>query len=250
MAKFYACEIEYDKGSIKIAIEKSLVSGISEKFIPGPEKDIIFGFAEHGNFLYPIVTHSKLSSPVLKYFIILQKYAFGVTRVIEEIEGEIIPISPNLPIQKGSKFESISEYIGVVQKDREFYYVYNIHNVELPIEARVISSEEKEEKKTKIDSQKADFVVIGGKYAVRKSNVKTIVSFDLVTPYKFHGYDGFIDYKKIIPVKNIDEGKFIVVLDNIAYRTGKITLVSGNELYHESGKKMLETDEGTYEIIE
>ncbi len=250
MAKFYACEIEYDKGSIKIAIEKSLINGISEKFIPGPEKDIIFGFAEHGNFLYPIVTHSKLSSPVLKYFLILQKYAFGVTRVIEEIEGEVISISPNLPIQKGSKFEFISEYIGVVQKDSEFYYVYNIHNVELPVGAKVISSEEKEEKKAKIDFQKEEFIVIGEKYAVRKSNVKTILTSDLVTPYRFHGFDGFIDYKKIIPVKNIDEGKFIVVLDNIAYRSKKIILISGNELYHESGKKMLETDEGTYEIIE
>ncbi len=248
--KFYVCEIEHEKGTVNIAIQKSEVMGISTKFYPGPNPEEIFGFSKYGEYLYPVVTHSKLVKPVLKYFLILPKYAFGVTRIIEEVDAEIIPITASVETTVNSKFEAIKEYTGIIQTSNEIYYVYNIYSVEIPVNAKVVSSErtsEKNESPEEIDN----YLIIGEKYAVKKEAVKTILQSDLVTPYKFHGADGFVDYKKILPVKALDDGRFVVILENEAYRTGKIRLSPGKVLLHEStGKHLLETESGTYELIE
>lgn len=248
--KFYICEIEHEKGTVNIAIQKSEVMGISTKFYHGPNPEEIFGFSKYGEYLYPVVTHSRLVNPVLKYFLVLPKYAFGVTRIIEEVDTEIVPITPGVETAISSKFEAIEEYTGIIQVSNEIYYVYNIYNVEIPSSAKVVSSEHTSNKIEKA-GESANFLIIGEKYAIKKEAVKTILRSDLVTPYKFHGTDGFIDYKKILPVKALDDGYFVVVLENEAYRTGKIRLTSGKILLHEStGKHLLETESGTYEFIE
>ncbi|MCX7654382.1 MAG: hypothetical protein N2Z58_06900 [Fervidobacterium sp.] len=248
--RFYTCEIEHQAGKVNIAILKSEVLGISTKFYPGPNQSELIGFSKYGEYLYPVVTHSKVTNPILKYFLILPKYAFGVTRIIEEVEAETIQISPTVEISHGSGLESISEYTGIIQLSGEIYYVYNIHYVKMPLDAEIVTSE-KDSPKTRGKEEIPNFLIIGEKYAVRKESVKTILQSDLVTPYKFHGVDGFVDYKGIIPVKMIDSGRFVVVLETEAYQTSKVRLSSGKILVHEqSGKKLVETDSGTYEMIE
>lgn len=255
--KFYLCEIEYteflDVERIKIALQKDEILGITVKFYPGPKDNSgIFGFAQYGNYLYPVVTHRKLKNPRFNYFLVFPKYAFAVTRVIQEIETDPIPIATDLDLSKNPQFEEISEYTGLIKLKDDEYYVYNLNNVAFPKDGKVRSIDNKDisKEKKKCKGEEANFLIIGDKYAVKKENVKTILQAELVTPYKFHGADGFIDYKKIIPVKELDSGKFVVVLQSEAYKTGKISLTSGKVFYHETtGKEILETTEGLYEII-
>ncbi|MFN6991630.1 MAG: hypothetical protein ACK4MM_02790 [Fervidobacterium sp.] len=258
--KFYLCEIEYmdfsNVENIKIALQKDEVLGVTMKFYPGPEgpkEDSIFGFAQYGNYLYPVVTHKDLKKPKLKYFLVFPKYAFAVTRVVQEVETEPIPIAPDLVLSKNPSFEKVAEYTGLIKISKEEYYVYNLNNVAFPKDGKVIAVEDIEDtskENVKQKNKEANFLIIGEKYAVKKENVKTILQSDLVAPYKFHGADGFIDYKKIIPVKELDTGRFVVVLQNEAYKTNKISLTSGKIFYHEtSGKEILETAEGMFEII-
>jgi len=65
---FYVCEIEHENGSIQVALSKSEVIGISDKFLPGPVEKGAFGFSLYGGYLYPVVTHSNIVGPVLSTF--------------------------------------------------------------------------------------------------------------------------------------------------------------------------------------
>ena len=95
-----------------------------------------------------------------------------------------------------------------------------------------------------------EFIVIGDVYALTKGSVKAILSSEFVTKFRVDNYDGFIDYGKIIPVVNLDDGNHVVVLENIAYRTSKVLQMSGKILIQETTKeKYLETAEGTYKIL-
>ncbi|HOK34006.1 MAG TPA: hypothetical protein PLM28_05255, partial [Fervidobacterium sp.] len=128
------------------------------------------------------------------------------------------------------------------------YYVYNIYNVHLPVDAKVQKREERVEA-IKKDAME-EFIVIGDAYALTKGSVKAILSSEFVTKFKVDNYDGFIDYGKIIPVVNLDDGNHVVVLENIAYRTSKVLQMFGKILIQETTKeKYLETAEGTYKIL-
>jgi len=245
---FYICEIEHDKGNIQIALQKSEILGISDKFYPGPFEKNSFGFSLYGEYLYPVVTHSDLVSPIFKYFLIFPGFAFGVTRILQEIDGTPIPLSPDISSNEEIGFGKLSEYIGAIIIEDKPCYVYNTHNIQLPSNAVIKKNQEKAEKLKK--ETLGDFIVIGNTYALRKEAVKTILSAEFVTPFKIDNYDGFIDYGRIIPVINLDDGNHVVVLEDIAYRTGKVFQMSGNILTQETTKEeYLETLEGSYKIL-
>lgn len=246
--KFYVCEIEHEKGTVQIALSKSKITGISDQFFPGPVEGNVIGFSLYDGYLYPVVTHANIVGPIFKYFLIFPKFAFGVTRIVQEIEGTPTPLSPNIDADNNIGFEKLSEYTGAVIIEDKPYYVYNIYNVHLPVDARIQKREEKVETIKKDVTE--GFVVIGNKYALTKSSVKAILSAEFVTPFKVDNYDGFIDYGKIIPVVNLDDGNHVVVLENIAYRTSKVLQMSGNILLQQTtNEKYLETAEGTYKIL-
>lgn len=255
--KFYLCEIKHNKGTLNIAVEANGVIGIATKFHPGPDDGSVFGFVHHLNYLYPVVTHKEITNPLLKYFLILPNFAFGVTRIVQEILAEPILITPDIAVSKDQQFEKIAEYTGLIIVNDETYYVYNLQNIQVPKEASVLPTNTFSKKDSikateeKHGIENAEYLIIGNKYAVKKAKVKTILKSEFVTPYKFHDFDGFIDYKNIIPVKELDNGKFVVVLQNNAYKTNKISLTSGKVLIHENtGKQILETEDGKYEIID
>jgi len=244
---FYVCEIEHENGSIQVALSKSEVIGISDKFLPGPVEKGAFGFSLYGGYLYPVVTHSNIVGPVFKYFLIFPRFAFGVTRIVQEIQGNPTPLSPDVDLNSND-FEKLSEYTGAVIIEDKPYYVYNIYNVHLPVDAKVQKREERAEA-IKKDAME-EFIVIGDVYALTKGSVKAILSSEFVTKFKVDNYDGFIDYGKIIPVVNLDDGNHVVVLENIAYRTSKVLQMFGKILIQETTKeKYLETAEGTYKIL-
>ncbi|MFN3691493.1 MAG: hypothetical protein ACK4R7_01250, partial [Fervidobacterium sp.] len=141
--KFYLCEIEHtefsDVEKIKIALQKDEILGITVKFHPGPEDSSIFGFAQYGNYLYPVVTHRKLKNPRFKYFLVFPKYAFAVTRIVQEVETDPIPIATDLDLSKDPQFEEISEYTGLIKLDNDEYYVYNLNSAAFPKDGMVKS---------------------------------------------------------------------------------------------------------------
>jgi hypothetical protein len=201
----------------------------------------------YGGYLYPVVTHSNIVGPIFKYFLIFPRFAFGVTRVVQEIQGKPTPLSPDIDLNS-NEFEKLSEYTGAVIIEDKPYYVYNIYNVHLPVDAKVQKREERVEA-IKKDAME-EFIVIGDAYALTKGSVKAILSSEFVTKFKVDNYDGFIDYGKIIPVVNLDDGNHVVVLENIAYRTSKVLQMFGKILIQETTKeKYLETAEGTYKIL-
>ena len=245
--EFYVCEIKHENGIIQVALSKSEVIGISDKFLPGPVEKGAFGFSLYGGYLYPVVTHSNIVGPIFKYFLIFPRFAFGVTRIVQEIQGNPTPLSPDIDLNS-SDFEKLSEYTGAVIIEDKPYYVYNIYNVHLPVDAKVQKREERVEA-IKKDAME-EFIVIGDAYALTKGSVKAILSSEFVTKFKVDNYDGFIDYGKIIPVVNLDDGNHVVVLENIAYRTSKVLQMFGKILIQETTKeKYLETAEGTYKIL-
>jgi len=245
--EFYVCEIEHENGSIQVVLSKSEVIGISDKFLPGPVEKGAFGFSLYGGYLYPVVTHSNIVGPIFKYSLIFPRFAFGVTRVVQEIQGKPTPLSPDIDLNS-NEFEKLSEYTGAVIIEDKPYYVYNIYNVHLPVDAKVQKREERVEA-IKKDAME-EFIVIGDAYALTKGSVKAILSSEFVTKFKVDNYDGFIDYGKIIPVVNLDDGNHVVVLENIAYRTSKVLQMFGKILIQETTKeKYLETAEGTYKIL-
>jgi hypothetical protein len=245
--EFYVCEIKHENGIIQVALSKSEIVGISDKFLPGPVEKGAFGFSLYGGYLYPVVTHSNIVGPIFKYFLIFPRFAFGVTRVVQEIQGKPTPLSPDIDLNS-SEFEKLSEYTGAVIIEDKPYYVYNIYNVHLPVDAKVQKREERVEA-IKKDAME-EFIVIGDAYALTKGSVKAILSSEFVTKFKVDNYDGFIDYGKIIPVVNLDDGNHVVVLENIAYRTSKVLQMFGKILIQETTKeKYLETAEGTYKIL-
>ncbi len=245
--EFYVCEIEHEKGIIQVALSKSEIVGISDKFLPGPVEKSVLGFSLYGGYLYPVVTHSNIVGPIFKYFLIFPRFAFGVTRVVQEIQGKPAPLSPDIELNS-NEFEKLSEYTGAVIIGDKPYYVYNIYNVHLPVDAKVQKREERVEA-IKKDAME-EFIVIGDVYALTKGSVNAILSSEFVTEFKVDSYDGFIDYGKIIPVVNLDDGNHVVVLENIAYRTSKVLQMLGKVLIQETTKeKYLETVEGTYKIL-
>jgi len=245
--EFYVCEIEHENGIIQVVLSKSEVIGISDKFLPGPVEKGVLGFSLYGGYLYPVVTHSNIVGPIFKYFLIFPRFAFGVTRVVQEIQGKPTPLSPDIDLNS-NEFEKLSEYTGAVIIEDKPYYVYNIYNVHLPVDAKVQKREERVEA-IKKDAME-EFIVIGDAYALTKGSVKAILSSEFVTKFKVDNYDGFIDYGKIIPVVNLDDGNHVVVLENIAYRTSKVLQMFGKILIQETTKeKYLETAEGTYKIL-
>jgi hypothetical protein len=245
--EFYVCEIKHENGIIQVALSKSEIVGISDKFLPGPVEKGAFGFSLYGGYLYPVVTHSNIVGPIFKYFLIFPRFAFGVTRVVQEIQGKPTPLSPDIDLNS-NEFEKLSEYTGAVIIEDKPYYVYNIYNVHLPVDAKVQKREERVEA-IKKDAME-EFIVIGDAYALTKGSVKAILSSEFVTKFKVDNYDGFIDYGKIIPVVNLDDGNHVVVLENIAYRTSKVLQMFGKILIQETTKeKYLETAEGTYKIL-
>jgi len=245
--EFYVCEIKHENGIIQVALSKSEIVGISDKFLPGPVEKGAFGFSLYGGYLYPVVTHSNIVGPIFKYFLIFPRFAFGVTRVVQEIQGKPTPLSPDIDLNS-NEFEKLSEYTGAVIIEDKPYYVYNIYNVHLPVDAKVQKREERVES-IKKDAME-EFIVIGDAYALTKGSVKAILSSEFVTKFKVDNYDGFIDYGKIIPVVNLDDGNHVVVLENIAYRTSKVLQMFGKILIQETTKeKYLETAEGTYKIL-
>ncbi|HOA17501.1 MAG TPA: hypothetical protein PKI47_06260 [Fervidobacterium sp.] len=245
--EFYVCEIEHENGIIQVALSKSEIVGISDKFLPSPVEKGVLGFSLYGGYLYPVVTHSNIVGPIFKYFLIFPRFAFGVTRVVQEIQGKPTPLSPDIDLNS-NEFEKLSEYTGAVIIEDKPYYVYNIYNVHLPVDAKVQKREERVEA-IKKDAME-EFIVIGDAYALTKGSVKAILSSEFVTKFKVDNYDGFIDYGKIIPVVNLDDGNHVVVLENIAYRTSKVLQMFGKILIQETTKeKYLETAEGTYKIL-
>ena len=245
--EFYVCEIEHENGIIQVALSKSEIVGISDKFLPSPVEKGVLGFSLYGGYLYPVVTHSNIVGPIFKYFLIFPRFAFGVTRVVQEIQGKPTPLSPDIDLNS-NEFEKLSEYTGAVIIEDKPYYVYNIYNVHLPVDAKVQKREERVEA-IKKDAME-EFIVIGDAYALTKDSVKAILSSEFVTKFKVDNYDGFIDYGKIIPVVNLDDGNHVVVLENIAYRTSKVLQMFGKILIQETTKeKYLETAEGTYKIL-
>ncbi|HOP81720.1 MAG TPA: hypothetical protein PL174_00750 [Fervidobacterium sp.] len=245
--EFYVCEIKHENGIIQVALSKSEIVGISDKFLPGPVEKGVLGFSLYGGYLYPVVTHSNIVGPIFKYFLIFPRFAFGVTRVVQEIQGKPTPLSPDIDLNS-NEFEKLSEYTGAVIIEDKPYYVYNIYNVHLPVDAKVQKREERVEA-IKKDAME-EFIVIGDAYALTKGSVKAILSSEFVTKFKVDNYDGFIDYGKIIPVVNLDDGNHVVVLENIAYRTSKVLQMFGKILIQETTKeKYLETAEGTYKIL-
>ncbi|HOL04350.1 MAG TPA: hypothetical protein PK932_07015, partial [Fervidobacterium sp.] len=236
-----------ENGIIQVALSKSEIVGISDKFLPGPVEKGVLGFSLYGGYLYPVVTHSNIVGPIFKYFLIFPRFAFGVTRVVQEIQGKPTPLSPDIDLNS-NEFEKLSEYTGAVIIEDKPYYVYNIYNVHLPVDAKVQKREERAEA-IKKDAME-EFIVIGDAYALTKGSVKAILSSEFVTKFKVDNYDGFIDYGKIIPVVNLDDGNHVVVLENIAYRTSKVLQMFGKILIQETTKeKYLETAEGTYKIL-
>ncbi|HPC24606.1 MAG TPA: hypothetical protein PLQ59_03785 [Fervidobacterium sp.] len=245
--EFYVCEIKHENGIIQVALSKSEIVGISDKFLPSPVEKGVLGFSLYGGYLYPVVTHSNIVGPIFKYFLIFPRFAFGVTRVVQEIQGKPTPLSPDIDLNS-NEFEKLSEYTGAVIIEDKPYYVYNIYNVHLPVDAKVQKREERVEA-IKKDAME-EFIVIGDAYALTKGSVKAILSSEFVTKFKVDNYDGFIDYGKIIPVVNLDDGNHVVVLENIAYRTSKVLQMFGKILIQETTKeKYLETAEGTYKIL-
>lgn len=253
--EFYFCEVEHKNGVVRLAIDASLVIGISDVAFPAPKEIEVFGFALHDGFLYPVVTHSGLDEPVFKYYLILKEYAFGVTRIIEKAQAVPIPFAPDTPLNKDDQFRRLSEYSGVIVATegctQQHYYVYNTYCVTLPKTARVVKQDRKNEEKEHIRELKNKYVIVGNTFAMPLSNVLNILSADVVTPFKTEEWDGFIDYNKIIPVKNIDTGKFVVITQNVAYRTSRVAISDGNILRKEtSNETYLETPEGIYKILE
>jgi len=191
--EFYVCEIEHENGIIQVALSKSEIVGISDKFLPGPVEKGVLGFSLYGGYLYPVVTHSNIVGPIFKYFLIFPRFAFGVTRVVQEIQGKPTPLSPDIDLNS-NEFEKLSEYTGAVIIEDKPYYVYNIYNVHLPVDAKVQKREERVEA-IKKDAME-EFIVIGDAYALTKGSVKAILSSEFVTKFKVDNYDGFIDYGK------------------------------------------------------
>ncbi|MGQ9855344.1 MAG: hypothetical protein ACUVQF_01265 [Fervidobacterium sp.] len=259
--KYYLCEIENDSGNVKIAIQKDLVLGISDKLLKGHDQVGIFGFAIHGEQLYPVVTHTNLNNPLFKFFLILREFAFGVTRIVEEVETTPIPVTNSIPHDRG--FEKIAEYSGVIIHKENTYYVYNTYFVELPTNARVIerrmlsSTDENREFKSNQErthfSITEEYIVIGEKLAVSFKKVKNILPSSIMIHFKTDEFDGFVDYEKVLPVKDLDGGKFIVIVENLGYRTDNIRLTFGNILTHKTAdgfETYLETPSGMYKLIE
>jgi len=249
--KFYLCEILHKTGNINIAIPVSEVRGISNELYEAPEELSIFGFALYEEFLYPIVTHSDIENPVFKFFLILKEYAFGITRILEEIEATPTPFSPSVPVDRDKQFERISEYTGAINHEGKIYYVYNLYYVTLPKNATVVKKETREAMgESKRERLTNRYIIIGKNFAVPIEKVKTILSADLITPFKTLEFDGFIDFGKTIPVKDLDGGKFVVILEDIGYRTSKLELLSGNILTQQAtNERYLETPSGTYKIL-
>jgi len=195
------------------------------------------------------------SEPFGNYYLILKEYAFGVTRIIEKAQAVPIPFAPDTPLNKGDQFRRLSEYSGVIVAAegsmQQHYYVYNTYCVTLPKTARVVKQDRKNEEKEHIRELKNKYVIVGNTFAMPLSNVLNILSADVVTPFKTEEWDGFVDYNKIIPVKNIDTGKFVVITQNIAYRTSRVAISDGNILRKEtSNETYLETPVGIYKILE
>ncbi|MGC9796573.1 hypothetical protein MNL76_05910 [Fervidobacterium riparium] len=259
--KYYLCEIEHDNGNVRISIQKDLVIGITDKFLKGHEEVGIFGFAIYGQQLYPVVTHTNLNNPLFKFFLILREFALGVTRIVEEIDTTPIPVTHNIPHDRG--FEKFSEYSGVILHKDSTYYVYNTYFVQLPTNARVIdkdmlsgtveSKEPKSNQKLSRFSITEEYIIIGEKLAVSFKKVKNILPSNIMIHFKTDEFDGFVDYEKVLPVKDLDGGKFIVIIENLGYRTDNIRLTFGNVLTHKTAdgfETYLETPSGMYKLIE
>ncbi|AMW32961.1 hypothetical protein SAMN04488510_10316 [Fervidobacterium changbaicum] len=258
--EYYLCEISHKNGAVRIAIQGDLVLGVSDIAFPAPEEIGVFGFALHDGYLYPVVTHSNLQEPVFKYYLILKEFAFGVTRIVQKTQAVPIPLSPDIPTDKSEDFKRLTEYTGVIVLEtdngkQELFYVYNTFYISLPKTARIVKQEIAETKSERhFGELRKKYIVIGNKFALPLENVLTILSADIVTPFKTEQWDGFIDYERTIPVRNMDEGragKFVVVTQSVGYRTSKVGITEGKVLTKETAdEKYLETPDGIFKIIE
>lgn len=250
--KFYLCELEAKDSLLRIALESSTSLGISDRFVPSALRVEFAGYCLHGGTLYPIVTHAHLAEPVLKFFVVYKGFAFGVTRVLDEVEREPIPVSLSVENDLGGQLTPISRYTGVIPYEQgEYYYVYNLNSVEVPRDATLSVSEDFSPSTPVSASQ--TFIVLGNRYAVSKDKVRTILPATLMTPFKTDEYDGFVDYGRILPVISVDGGNYVVVMENLAYRTTKVFHVSGKVLRQgteETGvKEFVETADGVFEVL-
>ncbi|ANQ54074.1 hypothetical protein XJ44_06515 [Thermosipho affectus] len=226
---FFLCEIEDTNKIYKIALPKEKITGISSKLIKTPDN---VSFCLFANKLYPVYSHKNLKKPRLKFFLVFEKFAFGITRIIKETN-----YSPK-------KIENNDIYTGVIF-DKDEYFIYNIEKISVPHQIR--TSTQNNEKK--IGKDKKEYLILDEKFAIYKKNVVTILQSKEVIKFPVDKYIGFIEHKKIIPVKKITDGKHVVVTNHNAYQCNKIRLING-KVFESNDMKILKCDFGNLQILE
>lgn len=226
---YYLCEIEDDNDLIKIALPKEKVIGISDKVVKSTKT---CDFALHKNKLYPILTHADLKNPKLKFFLIFKDFAFGITRLVKETKSTPIEIIKN------------ELYTGLI-KDIEEYFIYNIEKLKPAQKVRYLDRNDN----NKFDEGKFNYVIVDRKYAISINNILTILLSKEIVKYPMEKFIGFVEYKKIIPVKQVKEGKYVIITKDIAYQCSDIETANGKVLEGED-EKVLESNIGKFPILE
>lgn len=227
---YFLCEIEDANNVIKIALPKNKIIGISINMIKS--NNLYYNFALFNNKLYPILTHANLKKPKLKFFLIFEKFAFGITRIIKESKNEKIEI-----VEK-------ELYNGVIIDENEEYYIYNLDKLVPPQEINYLKKEVQKQNK-----KKKHFIVIDNQYAIYINKIKTILTKKELINFPVNDFIGFVEYQKFIPIKLIKPGKFIIVLDNIGFQCSNIQTING-EVIEGKDEKILVSELGKFKIVE
>ncbi|ABR31004.1 hypothetical protein SU69_05845 [Thermosipho melanesiensis] len=226
---YFLCEIE-DKDKIyKIAVLKDKVIGISNSLI---KSQLEIDFCLFEDRLYPIYTHNNLKNPNLKFYFVFEKFAFGITRIIKESE------------QHPKKIENNELYSGVIIEE-DSYFVYNLEKIS-PAHAVQNSLNSK---KIKNKEEKKDYLVLDKTFAIHKTNVLSIMENSEIIIFPTSGYIGFVEYKEILPVKRIKDGKYVVITRNGAFQCKNIEITNG-KLFQNKKNKILKCSFGNLKILE
>gem|GEM_PF-2403725 len=243
--KWILFEMENSEESVTCGLPNNFL-GISEEFlesIPG-EKGNFPGYTRFKSKYVPVVVPPVVEKPKVKFFLVYNEFAVGVTRVLdfeesdqfETVEGSaLVQGVLELPDTKVYllRFEKLNEKAG---RTTRFEYV-------------PVRSEESRKPATKSTHE---YLILDEKFALEMCRVAAIIEKDAGCMFSRGELWGYLEYEDdIIEVlKIVEEGKWIVVSHDRGYLCSRIGFCHGERLEDATGRSLVKTGTLTLELLE
>ncbi|KAF2956220.1 hypothetical protein [Marinitoga sp. 38H-ov] len=245
---YYICEIKDSKNNlIKIALVNEII-GVSSKFVKKNIEGNFLGYSKFKDKLYPVITIPENKEFILKFFLIYNSFAFGVSSIIKNIEVSEIEKFNSETLEQ---FPHLRIFSGYFELDNEEIFVFNVNKVYEELPANFVVKNVEKDKEKKEDIINPNVFVIDNKYSILRNKIINIIDSSTFCSFKHGEFDGFIEYKNKIynVIKTSEKAKWIVVGEKVALLCEKIDFVYG-EIFDSQDKKFLRIDNKTLPILE